>query len=240
MRVLVAEDDSSLGEFLKRGLELQGYEVEWVADGEAALEKASEEHPDLVLLDLSLPRRDGMEVLSELRARQEDCAVLVLTGRSGLKVRVECLDLGADDCLLKPFSYFELTARCRAVLRRRRPFAGQVLRHRDLELDRVEHRVTRAGRTVALTAKEFALLECLMLHRGECVSRTQLLAQVWQAHAESATNIVDVYVNYLRRKVQAEGESGLIQAVRGVGYRMSDGNHSEFQGPHTTCETGAA
>ena len=224
MRVLVVEDDRSLGAFLKQGMELEGHSVEWVEDGEAALIRAAETHPDLILLDLSLPKRDGMEVLAELRARHDDASVLVLTGRNDIHVRVECLDMGADDCLLKPFSYFELTARCRALLRRRQQFADPVLRHGDLELRRIEHKVTRAGLPIDLTAKEFALLEFLMLHRGECVSRSQLLAEVWQMHAEAGTNIVDVYINYLRRKVDVgatqDARSGLIETVRGAGYRL--------------------
>lgn len=225
MHVLVVEDDRALGAFLKKGLETEGHRVEWVEDGEAALAYSAEGRPDLILLDLGLPKRDGLEVLSELRARHDDAAVLVLTGRGDLQARVESLDMGADDCLLKPFSFIELTARCRALLRRRQQFADPVLRCDDLELHRVEHKVTRAGLTIGLTAKEFALLECLLLHRGECVSRSQLLQEVWQMREESGTNIVDVYINYLRRKVDAGGvrdvRRRLIQTVRGMGYRVS-------------------
>jgi len=224
MRVLVVEDDRALGTFLKTGLELEGYRVDWVEDGEAALLWSAAEHPELVLLDLSLPKRDGMEVLAEMRERHDDASVLVLTGRNELHVQVQCLDMGADDCLLKPFSFYELAARCRALLRRRKQFADPVLRHGDLELHRIEHTVSRAGRTIGLTAKEFALLEFLMLHRGECVSRGQLLTEVWQMPAESLTNVVDVYINYLRRKLDAgglQGDSGrLIETVRGMGYRL--------------------
>jgi DNA-binding response OmpR family regulator len=198
---------------------LEGHQVDWVEDGEAALLHVAQASPDLLVLDLSLPRRDGMEVLEELRARQHDSSVLVLTGRNDLNARVQCLDIGADDCLLKPFSYFELMARCRALLRRRRQTADPVLRHGDVELHRIEHRVARAGATIALTAKEFALLEYLMLHKGECVSRSRLLADVWQMSPETGTNVVDVYVNYVRRKL---GGSGLIETVRGMGYRMGD------------------
>jgi DNA-binding response OmpR family regulator len=224
MRVLVVEDDHSLGLFLKKAMELEGHRVGWVEDGEAALARDAEDHPDLMLLDLSLPKRDGMEVLAEMQARHGDCAVLVLSGRNDLKVRVQCLDGGADDYLAKPFSYFELRARCRALLRRRQQFADPVLRHGDLELNRIEHKVTRGGRTIVLTAKEFSLLECLLLHQGECVSRSQLLAEVWQMPAETGTNVVDVYVNYLRRKVEGgaghEADEGLIETVRGAGYRL--------------------
>jgi DNA-binding response OmpR family regulator len=224
MRVLVVEDDRSLGALLKTRLEMEGHQVEWVEDGEAALTHAAADHPDLVLLDLSLPKRDGMEVLAEMRARQDDALVMVLTGRSDPHVQVQCLDTGADDCLLKPFSFYELAARCRALLRRREQFANPVLRHGDLELHRIEHTVARGGRTIDLTAKEFALLEYLMLHLGECVTRGQLLTEAWQMPAESCTNVVDVYINYLRRKLQAgglhDGNAGLIETVRGMGYRL--------------------
>jgi DNA-binding response OmpR family regulator len=199
-------------------MELEGHRVEWVEDGDAALVHAEEDHPDLMLLDLSLPKRDGMEVLAELRARHDDAAVLVLSGRNELGARVQCLDMGADDFLLKPFSYSELKARCRALLRRRQQFADPVLRCGNLELQRMEHKVARGGRTICLTAKEFSLLECLLLHQGECVSRSQLLAEVWQMQEQTGTNVVDVYVNYLRRKVDDGGE--LIETVRGAGYRL--------------------
>ena len=224
MRVLVVEDDQALGAFLKKGMEMEGHRVERVEDGEAALLRIAQDHPDLVLLDLSLPKRDGMEVLAEMKARHDDAAVLVLTGRSDLQARVQCLDMGADDCLLKPFSFFELTARCRALLRRRQQFADPVLRHGDLELHRIEHKVSRAGQPIGLTAKEFALLEYLLIHRGECISRGQLLADVWQMDTDTGTNIVDVYVNYLRRKVDMQADRdaqpGLIETVRGLGYRL--------------------
>jgi DNA-binding response OmpR family regulator len=229
MRVLVVEDDRSLGAFLKAGLEMEGHRTEWVQDGEAALDSVFTDHPDLILLDLSLPKRDGMEVLVELRERHEDAVVLVVTGRSDRNVRVQCLDMGADDYLLKPFSYFELTARCRALLRRRLQFVDPMLRHGDLELHRIEHKVQRGGRTIGLTAKEFSLLEYLLLHQGECVSRSQLMAEVWQMSEQKSTNVVDVYVNYLRRKVEDgavhdtdswSNSGGLIETVRGAGYRL--------------------
>jgi DNA-binding response OmpR family regulator len=229
MRVLIVEDDRALGAFLMRGMQSEGHRVDWVEDGETALQHAGENHPDLVLLDLSLPKRDGMEVLSELRVRNNDASVLVLTGRNELNARVQCLDMGADDCLLKPFSFEELTARCRALLRRRLQFADPVLRHGDLELNRIEHKVARGGRSISLTAKEFSLLEYLLLHPGECVSRGQLLSDVWQMPDESGTNLVDVYINYLRRKLDLKAvheggieiaHPGLIETVRGSGYRL--------------------
>ena len=224
MRVLVVEDDRFLGAFLKSGLEMEGHQVGWVEDGEAALIRVAAEHPEQVLLDLSLPKQDGMEVLAEMRARHDDALVMVLTGSNDPHVQVQYLDMGADDCLLKPFSFYELAARCRALLRRREQFADPVLRHGDLELHRIEHTVTRAGLTIELTAKELALLEFLMLHRCECVSRSQLLTEVWQMPAQTNTNVVDVYINYLRRKLEegaaADNGAGLIETVRGMGYRL--------------------
>jgi DNA-binding response OmpR family regulator len=154
MQVLIVEDDAALGLFLQKGMKLEGHEVAWVADGEAALAYAEEHRPDLIVLDLSLPRKDGTEVLAELSGRFDETSVLVLTGRSQVEERVKCLNLGADDCLLKPFSFHELTARCRALLRRREQFADPVLRHGDVELNRMERRVMRNGRLVDLTVKE--------------------------------------------------------------------------------------
>jgi DNA-binding response OmpR family regulator len=226
MRVLIVEDDVALGLFLQKGLKLEGHEVAWVGDGEAALVYAEEHRPDLIVLDLSLPRKDGTEVLAELNGRFDETSVLVLTGRSQVEERVKCLNLGADDCLLKPFSFHELTARCRALLRRRREqFADPVLRHGDVELNRMERRVTRNGRLVELTVKEFALLEFLLMRRGRCCSRAELLREVWQMSPAAGTNVVDVYVNYLRKKLGAgslDADAGycVIETVRGEGYQM--------------------
>ena len=225
MRVLVVEDDAALGLFLQKGLKLEGHDVAWVGDGESALQYAEEHRPDLIVLDLSLPRKDGTEVLAEMRGRFNGTAVLVLTGRSLVEERVKCLNLGADDCLLKPFSFHELTARCRALLRRREQFADPVLRHGDVELNRMDRRVMRNGRMIDLTVKEFALLEFLMLRRGRCCSRSELLREVWQMSPEAGTNVVDVYVNYLRKKLGAAGVDGdasysVIETVRGEGYQM--------------------
>jgi DNA-binding response OmpR family regulator len=181
--------------------------------------------PDLVVLDLSLPRKDGVQVLEEMRGRFEGTAVLVLTGRNFVEERVKCLNLGADDCLLKPFSFHELTARCRALLRRRERYADPVLRHGDVELNRMERRVMRNGQLVELTVKEFSLLEYMMQRRGRCCSRTELLREVWQMSPDAGTNVVDVYINYLRKKLGAasiddDAGHGVIETIRGEGYRM--------------------
>lgn len=225
MRVLIVEDDAALGLFLQKGLKLEGHDVSWVGDGETGLRHVEDHRPDLVVLDLSLPRKDGTEVLEAMRGRFNETSVLVLTGRSQVEERVKCLNLGADDCLLKPFSFHELTARCRALLRRREQFADPILRHADVELNRMERRVTRNGRAIELTVKEFCLLEFLMQRPGRCCSRAELLREVWQMSPDAGTNVVDVYVNYLRKKLGAtsvDGEAGcaVIETVRGEGYQM--------------------
>ena len=222
MRVLVVENDRDLGAFLRKGIENEGHATEWLEDEDAALRYAAEQQPDLIVLDISFPDRDGMEILASLQAQGSNSALLVLTGRNDLHARVRCLDMGADDCLLKPFSFIEFIARCRALLRRRAQFADQVLRFGDLQLNRLTHQVLCKGREVGLTTKEFALLEYLMLRRGESVSRSELLANVWKLEAETGTNIVDVYINYVRRKLDdaGAGYGKLIGTVRGTGYRV--------------------
>lgn len=227
MRVLVVEDDRALGLFLQKGLKLEGHEVDWVGDGEAALRHAEENRPQLIVLDLSLPKMDGTEVLANVRRRFPDTAVLVLTGRSQVEERIHCLNVGADDCLLKPFSFHELTARCRAILRRKAPPTDSVLRYGAVEMNRVDRSVRRDGQDVELTAKEFALLEYLLVRRGECCTRAELLREVWQMLPESDTNVVDVYVNYVRKKLAKAHPDGhtskpVIETVRGAGYRLYD------------------
>jgi len=217
MRLLVAEDDKALGQFLTRGLEADGHRVRLVNDGAAAVEVFRQELPDLTVLDLNLPVKDGEQVLAEFRALDADLPVLVLTGRQEVETRVRCLDLGADDLMVKPFSLHELRARCRALLRRKREARLQ-LRAGDLEVDRLNHTARRGGRSVLLTNKEFALLEHLMLNRGQCVSRVDLLDAVWNLEPAQTTNIVDVYVNYLRRKLNDPPPGVLIRTVRGQGY----------------------
>jgi DNA-binding response OmpR family regulator len=173
MRLLIAEDDPALGRFLARGMEQDGHQVTMATDGEMAMEAARNDPPEMVVLDLNLPRRDGTEVLEFLRSLTEDVPILILTARAEPAIRLRCLEMGADDFMLKPFSFAELRARCRALLRRRSP--GLVLRQGEVELKRVERSVTRNGKAVPLTRREFALLEYLMLHRGRPVSRATLL-----------------------------------------------------------------
>jgi DNA-binding response OmpR family regulator len=223
MRVLVVEDDRALGVFLQKGLTFEGHDVEWVGDGDAAVERARRWAPDLVVLDLGLPQRDGREVLAVLSEELSRSSILVLTGRADVEERVRCLNLGADDFLPKPFSFQELTARCRAILRRRERYADPVLRWDSIALDRLGRTVERAGVAIELTGKEFALLESLMMRRGQTCSRAELLEQVWQMAPDTPTNVLDVYVNYLRRKLgtASDAHTALIETVRGIGYRMA-------------------
>jgi DNA-binding response OmpR family regulator len=227
MRVLVVEDDRALGVFLQKGLMIEGHDVEWVGDGDAALETAAQMTPDLMVLDLGLPRRDGTEVLEIMRRDLPGTPILVLTGRSQVQERVRCFDLGADDFVLKPFSFHELMARCRALLRRRERFADPVLRFGGVEMNRMERTVSYEGVPIDLTVKEFTLLEFLMLRHGVCCSRTELLSHVWHSTPEAGTNVVDVYVTYLRKKLVAahpeeSTSESVIETVRGSGYRLRD------------------
>lgn len=226
MRVLVVEDDRALGLFLQKGLKVEGHEVDWVGDGETAVEHATSHQPDLMVLDLSLPRLDGTGVLKR-KEQFANTSILVLTGRSQLEERVRCLDLGADDCLLKPFSFHELSARCRALMRRRKQFKSPMLRFGEVEMNRIERSVVVEGEEVELTAKEFALLEILLQRHGACCSRADLLKDVWHVDPETDTNVVDVYVNYLRKKLASVSpmtkelsSPSVIETVRGRGYRL--------------------
>ncbi len=228
MRILIVEDDAALGMYLSKGLKLDGHEVELVTDGRSGLEHALAHTPDLMVLDLSLPQKDGIEVLEGMHGRFAGTSVLVLTGRNAVADRVKCLNLGADDCLLKPFSLSELMARCKALMRRREQFADPVLRVGGVELNRMERTVRREGQLVELTTKEFALLEYLMQARGRVCLRSDLLREVWQASPVAGTNVVDVYVNYLRKKLGAVRLLGgepdqVIETVRGEGYAMAAG-----------------
>lgn len=219
MRLLIAEDDKALGMFLTRGLEADGHYVRLEQDGAAAVDAFRAELPDLTILDLNLPVKDGEQVLEELRSFDAELPVIVLTARQEVDTRVRCLDHGADDLMVKPFSLFELKARCRALLRRKRE-ARLVLRAGTVEVNRLEHSVRRSGEVVELTNKEFSLLEQLLLNRGHAVSRVDLLDSVWNMEPTQTTNIVDVYVNYLRRKLSDPAPGRLIRTVRGQGYMI--------------------
>jgi DNA-binding response OmpR family regulator len=228
MRVLIAEDDRALATFLTRGMEADGHKVRCAADGAEAVEMYRDDQPDLTILDLSLPVKDGEQALSEMRAHDPLLPVLVLTARTEMETRVRCLDLGADDLMLKPFSLHELRARCRALLRRKRE-ARLLVRVGDLEIDRLEHTARRNGELIALTNKEFSLLEHLVMRRGECISRVELLESVWNMEPAQTTNIVDVYINYLRRKLKDPPPGFLLRTVRGQGYLVP--SETELQLP---------
>jgi DNA-binding response OmpR family regulator len=229
MRLLIAEDDKALSLFLRRGMETDGHRVHTVLDGAQAVEVFRNEMPDLTILDLNMPIKDGEVALREMRLIHAELPVLVLTGRHEVDARVRCFDNGADDLMTKPFSLLELRARCRALLRRKRE--GQLtLRAGDLEVSRLDHAVRRGGRTLSLTNKEFALLEHLMINRGLCVSRVELLGSVWNMEPAQTTNIVDVYVNYLRRKIADAPPGALVRTVRGKGYMIPFETELGFEG----------
>ncbi len=216
-RVLVVEDDAEIAGALRRSLRLESYDVSLAGDGEAALERAADFEPDAVVLDLGLPRLDGVEVCRRLRAGS-DVPILVLTARDGVESRVEGLDSGADDYLVKPFERQELLARLRALLRRRPPRGSAFLVIGDLRLNPETREVLRGDRRLELTAREFELLEYLMRNERLVVSRQQLLEDVWDYYAFAETNTVDVFVSNLRRKLEAGGEPRVLHTVRGAGY----------------------
>jgi DNA-binding response OmpR family regulator len=220
MRILVAEDDAPLADFLRQQLQQEQFTVRVVSDGLEAQRVASDQPFDLVLLDLGLPGAQGLDVLRVIRSRKPDLPVLIVTGAGLVEERVRGLDAGADDYLSKPFVFAELSARIRAVLRRGKQSGRAVLQIEDLELDRMAHVVRRGSHDIALSPKEFALLELLMRNEGRPVARTVIIEHVWKLHLDTMTNVVDVYINYLRRKVDSGYDRTLIRTIRGVGYQM--------------------
>jgi two-component system, OmpR family, copper resistance phosphate regulon response regulator CusR len=223
MRILVVEDERKVASFLQQGLEEEGHAVEVAADGDAALDLLAGPAYDLLVLDLMLPKRDGFEVLKTLRGRRVQTPVLVLTARDGVPDRVAGLDLGADDYLIKPFAFEEFLARVRALLRRGGSQRAPVLKLADLTLDPATRTVTRAHRRITLTAREYALLEYFLRNVDRVLTRPMIAQHVWGLDFDSESNIIDVYVGYLRRKIDGEGERRLLHTVRGAGYMLSDG-----------------
>ena len=221
-RVLLIEDDRAVSKFLQERMEKDLFAVDVSYDGVAAEGLAGAPEYDLVILDLNLPQEDGLELLQRIRSRNSLVPVLVVTARNALEDRVEALELGADDYLAKPFEYPELAARVRALLRRLRPPSNAVSRIEDLELNRIRHTVMRGGRPIDLTPKEFTLLEYLMTNAGRCVTRDMIVEHVWKLSLSPVTNVVDVYINYLRNKIDRDYERKLIRTVRGAGYQMGE------------------
>src|SRR5436305_913758 len=223
MRVLIAEDDPALASFVRKGLEAEHYAVDVTTDGEQARAMAGELDYDLLMLDLNLPRVDGLTIWRHLRTRKPSMPILVLTSRNRVEDRVQCLDLGADDYMGKPFSFTELSARIRALLRRSHLPAASILTVADLKLDRVERKVERASKRIELTSKEFGLLEYLMLNAGRRVSRTMIIEHVWNLSFDTGTNVIDVYVNYLAScKLSPYNTAGLIQLDLGIAFALID------------------
>jgi DNA-binding response OmpR family regulator len=223
MRILVVEDDRKVASFIRKGLEEEGHAVEVAGDGAAAIERATDGAPwDLVVLDVMLPKGDGFYVLKELRSQGLRSPVLMLTARDAVGDKVTGLDLGADDYLSKPFAFEEFVARVRALLRRGGGGSAPVLRLADLSLDPATREVRRGARRVELTAREHTLLEYFLRNAGRVLTRPMLAQHVWGLDFDPESNVVDVYVGYLRRRIEGPGERRLLHTVRGVGYVLKD------------------
>ena len=222
MRVLVVEDNVKMAESIRRGLKERGYVVDVSHDGEDGLHLATTEPYDLVILDIMLPKRDGTEILRVMREKELRTPAIFLTAKDAVDDRIKGLDIGADDYIVKPFSYGELMARVRALIRRTHSETANVLKVGDLTLDLERHEATRAGKTVALSSKEFVLLKYFMQNVDKVLTRTSIGEHVWDMNFTGLSNVVDVYVNYVRNKVDRGSPTKLIHTIRGVGYVMRD------------------
>ncbi len=222
MRVLLVEDEKKVASFIKKGLEERGYAVDFASDGKIGLAMALDQLHDLVILDINLPEIDGLSVLRQIREKQMVTPVLLLTIRATIEDKVIGLDTGADDYLSKPFSFEELLARVRALLRRGSESKTPVLHLAGLSLDPATRQVFRDGNRIELTSKEFAILEYFMRNTGRVLTRSMIINHVWDYDYEAATNVVDVYVNYLRKKIDASYQPKLLHTIRGTGYVMRE------------------
>lgn len=222
MYILAVEDQRKVAGFLKKGLQEEGHTVDVAYDGEEGLALAMINHYDLIILDIMLPKKNGMEVLRELRTERISAPVLMLTARDSLEDKVQGLDGGADDYLTKPFAFAELLARIRAILRRGKPERAAELTAADLTLDPATRKVRRAGKEIELTNKEYTLLEYLLRNKGQVLTRSLISEHVWGYQFDTGTNIVNVYVNYLRSKIDSGFGKKLIHTVRGVGYVLKE------------------
>src|SRR5512136_2506956 len=221
MRILVIEDEKKVANFIKKGLEEERYAVDNAYDGESGLYMTEVNEYDLVVLDLMIPKIDGLEVLRRIRGNRNNVPILVLTAKGSVEDIATGLDAGCDDYLTKPFEFLEFLARVRALLRREKIDKEPILRINDLTLSLVTHKVMRGGKEIELTAKEYSLLEYFMRNPDKILTRTMISEHVWDYHFDSMTNLVDVYVNYLRKKIDKGFELKLIRTVRGVGYILS-------------------
>ncbi|MBI1919861.1 MAG: response regulator transcription factor [Geobacter sp.] len=222
MKILVVEDEKKVASFIKRGLEEEKYEVDTAFDGEEGLSKALATEYEVIVLDVMLPKMDGVAVIKEMRARKNRTPVLMLTAKDSVDDIVAGLDSGSDDYLTKPFAFAELLARIRALMRRSEQERGAEIRFADLRLDPVSHKVWRDDKEIDLTSKEYALLEYFMRNPNQVLTRTMIAEHVWDYTFDSFTNIIDVYVNYLRKKVDRDSDKKLIHTVRGVGYILKE------------------
>ncbi|HTG80709.1 MAG TPA: response regulator transcription factor [Geobacteraceae bacterium] len=218
MKILVVEDEKKVASFIKRGLEEEKYEVDTALEGEEGLKMALDKQYDLIVLDWMLPKKDGLAVVKDLREKKTVTPVLMLTAKDSLEDIIAGLDSGSDDYLTKPFAFAELLARVRALLRRSEMDKGAELRFADLRLDPVTHKVWRKEKEIDLTAKEYGLLEYFMRNPNQVLTRTMIADHVWDYTFDTFTNIIDVYVNYLRKKIDRDADKKLIHTVRGVGY----------------------
>lgn len=226
MRILLVEDEPPAAEMLAKGLREQSFAVDWASDGEAALYQASTNDYDVILLDINLPLKNGLEVCRELRNEGSTVPVLMLTARDAVKDRIAGLDTGADDYLTKPYAFHELLARVRAITRRGPAFSSDILTARDLTLDRKTRKVTRAGVTIELTAKEYALLEYLMRRPNEVVGRADIAEHVWDENFDPFSNLIEVYIQRLRRKIDDNHTVKLLRTRRGEGYVLESGENA--------------
>jgi len=222
MRILLIEDEKKVARFIQQGLEEEMYSVDVAYDGEQGAFLAMSEDYDLIILDIMLPKKDGIEVLSEIRQRKNTAPVLILSAKSSVEDKVTGLDSGADDYLPKPFAFEELLARVRSLLRRGSAEKSTILKVADLMLDTVTHKAKRQDKEIELTAKEYALLEYFMRNKNRVLTRTIISEHIWNYNFDTNTNIIDVYVNHLRNKIDGEFEKKLIHTVRGVGYVMRE------------------
>jgi DNA-binding response OmpR family regulator len=220
MRLLVAESDPALASFLHKSFDQENYAVDLTRSDDDARQWVEERNYDLAILDLNLGRDEGTQLLQHVRAKRNQLPILILSSQGRAEQCARVLDMGADDLVLKPFLFSELSARVRALLRRGGRSADAILQVDDLELNRAERSVRRGRRTIELTPKEFSLLECLMRSAGRSLTRAQILRYVWNSNSQTPTNVVDVYINYLRKKIEEPPEPKLIHTVRGIGYEI--------------------